>query len=157
MAASVRFPPFPDIGGLAAFDPLRTLRSPRYRGRMSGPTEGSTEPSRFGCVIAVALVFVPAVAVSLLSGPLPGEEWLFALFFGLLLALPFAYLGLSGTRDWLPWIVVIVLTALFWGAFTTSVILSARSQTGVNMAMGLVMLAAPFVTTMGAWIANRRY
>jgi hypothetical protein len=87
---------------------------------------------------------------------MPGEEWPFALFYGLLLAIPFGYLALDGTRDWLPWSVAIALTALFWGALIVSVIVSLRDHSGVNFGMGLVMLASPFITTLGAWLAKRR-
>lgn len=122
---------------------------------MSRPTQGSTEPSRLGCVVAISLVFMPGAAVSMMAETLPGEEWPFALLFGLFLAAPFAYLGLDGTKDWFPWLVAVLLTALFWGALAVSVIISARDQSGVNIGMGLAMLASPFVTTLATWAANR--
>ena len=119
---------------------------------MSEPEKGSAELSRIGCVVAFALVFVPGFVASLLGG-MPSEEWPFALFYGGLLALPFAYLGLEGTKAWFPWIVAIVLTACFWSALIASVVVSVRDQSGVNFGMGLVMLASPFVVTAGAWWA----
>jgi hypothetical protein len=106
-------------------------------------------------MVALALVFLPGVVVSMFAGPIPAEEWPFALLYGLLLAAPFAYLGLDGTKDWLPWLVAVLLTALFWGALAASVIISAREQSGVNIGMGMAMLASPFVTTLGTWAANR--
>ena len=108
--------------------------------------------SRIGCVVAFALLFVPGVVVSLL-GHMPGEEWPFELFYGVLLAIPFAYLGLEGTKAWFPWIVAATLTACFWGALIASVIISVRDRSGVNFGMGLVMLASPFVVTAAAWFA----
>ncbi len=127
-----------------------------YSFQMSELTQRSTGPSRIGCVFALALIFAPAIAVTLWVGQLPGEEWPFALFYGVLLALPFGYLALDGTKNRLPLLVVIVLTALFWGALIVSTVNGARDQTGVNFGMGLIMLASPLVTTLGAWLANRR-
>ena len=112
----------------------------------------SSELSRTGCLTALALVLIPAVAAFSLGVPL-SEEWPFALFFGLLLAAPFGYLALEGTKAWLPWAVAVVLSACFWGALSASIIISARDQTGVNFGMGLVMLGSPFVVTGGAWLA----
>ncbi len=63
---------------------------------MSEHDHASTAPSRAGCVIALALVLVPFITASVLRG-LPGEEWPFAIFWGLLLAAPFGYLALEGT------------------------------------------------------------
>jgi hypothetical protein len=126
---------------------------------MDDPEQDPTEPPQSGCggcSVALALVFLPGVVLSVLTGPLPGEEWPFALFYGLLLAVPFAYLALDGTRHWLPWLVATLLTALSWGALSASVISSARDQTGANIGMGLLMLASPVVITVGAWLANRR-
>jgi hypothetical protein len=119
---------------------------------MSEPDEGSTEQSRIGCIVAFVLVFVPGAVVSVL-GQMPGEEWPFALFYGVLLAAPFAYLGVEGTKAWIPWLVVVALTACFWGALIASVIISVRDQSGVNFGMALVMLASPFIVTVGAWFA----
>lgn len=120
---------------------------------MSEPEHDSTEELRScgGCSVALALVLLPGVLLSVLTGPLPAEEWPFAFFYGLLLAIPFAYLALAGTRHWLPWLVAIVLTVLFWGAFTASLM-----KTGVDVRSALVMLASPLLITVGAWLANRR-
>jgi len=123
---------------------------------MGEPAQGSKAPIRSGCIFALALIFLPTVVITLWDGPLPSEEWPFELFYGVLLALPFGYLALDGTKKWLPWVVAHVLTALFWGALIVSTVISAEDQTGVNFRMGLVMLTSPFVTTFGAWLANRR-
>ena len=87
---------------------------------------------------------------------LPREEWPFALLHGLILAAPFAYLGIDGTKKWLPWTVAVGLTALFWGAFILSVVISARTGTGVNIGMALLMLASPIVITTAAWVTSRQ-
>jgi hypothetical protein len=121
---------------------------------MSASEQDTTAPSRSGCLVALGLVFLPALAASLVG--LPGGELPSTLFFGLLLAAPFAYLALDGAKDRRPWLVASALTALFWGALIVSVFMSTRDETGVNIGMGLVMLASPFVITLGAWLANRR-
>lgn len=113
-------------------------------------------PSRSGCIFALALIFLPAIIATLSVGSLPSAEWPFALFEGVLVALPFGYLAMDGAKNWLPWLIAIVLTALFWGAVEVSAVISARDQTGVNFGMLPVMLASPFVITFGAWLANRR-
>jgi len=82
-----------------------------------------------------------------------GEEWPFALFHGLLLAIPFGYLGLEGGKAWLPWIVAVGLTACFSAALILSILASVRDQSGANIGMGWLMIAWPFVVTGGAWLA----
>ena len=77
------------------------------------------------------------------------------LLHGAILALPFGYLALDGIKPWLPWLVVIGLTILFWGAYLASVIISARDRSGVNFGMLLVMLASPFVIIACAQAAVR--
>jgi hypothetical protein len=116
----------------------------------------STGANRGGCLVALALILLPGVVAMVWSGPLPSEELPYALLYGLLLAIPFGYLALDGTRDWRPWFVAIVFTALFWSAFIGSAIIGTRDQSGVNFGMGMVMLASPFVTTLAAWLSNRR-
>ena len=102
-------------------------------------------------MVAVVLLLAPGLISSNLI-EMPGEEWPFALFWGALLAAPFVYLGLDGTRDWLPWAVAIGLTVLFWGAFSASVVLS---EPGVNFGTAFAMLAVPIVVTAAAWASNR--
>ncbi|WP_395622240.1 hypothetical protein [Sphingomonas daechungensis] len=116
--------------------------------------KGSREPSRIGCIIALALILVPGIVSSVLRGPV-GEDWPFAILYGVLLAVPFGYLALEGARNWMPWIVAIALTACFWGALIGSSIFSARHHTGVYFGMGLVMLASPIIVTFSAWAAVR--
>jgi hypothetical protein len=119
---------------------------------MSEPDHNSARPSRTGCVAALALVLVPGLVSSVLRRT-PGEDWPFALFEGMLLAIPFGYLALEGSKAWLPWIVAMVLTIFFWGAVIASVIASVRDRSGVNFGIAFVMLAAPFVVTAAAWFA----
>ena len=83
---------------------------------------------------------------------MPGEEWPFALIWGVLLAAPFGYLGLDGTKDWFPWTVAVGLTVLIWGAF---IAIAIRSAPGVNFGAALAMLAAPIVVTAAAWACNQ--
>jgi len=52
----------------------------------------------------------------------------FLLFQSLLLAVPFGYLAVDGTRDWLPWSVAILVTGLFWGAYVASIEIGARGS-----------------------------
>lgn len=87
--------------------------------------------------------------MSVFVEPLPGEEWPFALFWGVILALPFGYLALA-TKAWMPWVVTIILTACIWGALIATVIVSVREQPGVNFGIVLLMLAAPIIITAGA-------
>ena len=109
---------------------------------------------RGGCWIALALAVTPILVIAVWPhGLVLSEEWPFALFWGVVLAIPFAYLGLEGTKAWFPWIVAVALTACFWGALIASVIMSVRDRSGVNFGMVLVMLASPFVVTVGAWFA----
>ena len=123
---------------------------------MNEETTSSTGANRGGCVVAIALILLPGLAAMVWSGPLLGEELPYALFYGLLLAIPFGYLALDGTRHWLPWFVAVAMTVGFWGALIGSAIISAREQSGVNFGMGLVMLASPILTTLSAWLANRK-
>ena len=116
---------------------------------MNGPTQEASG-ARIGCLVAVVLLLAPGLLASILVG-MPGGEWPVALFWGLLLAAPFGYLGLDGTKDWLPWTVTVGLTALFWGAFIASLILSGP---GVNLGSALAMLAAPIFITAAAWMSN---
>ena len=118
---------------------------------MNEPSQGSSQ-SRVGCLVAGMLLLAPGLLASNLTG-MPGEEWPFALFWGLLLALPFAYLGIEGTKDWLPWTVAAGLTILIWGAFVASVVLSSP---GVNFGTALAMFAAPIVITAAAWASNSK-
>jgi hypothetical protein len=119
---------------------------------VSEEKQQSTEASPAGCAFSVALIFVPGV-VGFWFDRLTGEDWPFALFYGLLFALPFGYLALEGVRAWLPWVVAAVATACFWGALIASVVSGMRDNTGVDFGMGLLMLASPFVVTACAWIA----
>ena len=115
---------------------------------MNGPSKGY----RVGCLVAGVLLLAPGLVASNLTG-MPGGEWPFALFWGLLLALPFAYLGINGTNDWVPWTVTVGLTILFWGAFVASVVLSSP---GVNFGTAFAMLAVPIVITVAAWASNSK-
>lgn len=78
-----------------------------------------------------------------------------ALFWGALLATPFAYLALENSRSRFPWLVACGLTACFWGALIFSAIVSARDETGANVGMALIMLVSPVVITYAAWRAVR--
>ena len=97
----------------------------------------------------LALVLVPGVATSVLGETLPAEEWPFALFWGVVFALPFAYLTLAA-RAWLPWVLTAILTACIWGALVAAVVITTREEPGVNFWIVLIMLAAPAVITAGA-------
>ena len=116
-------------------------------------TPTSDEPSRLGCLVATALIFLPLVAFALTDGDQLSDEWMFLLLGGLMLALPFGYLALDGTKAWLPWAVAIGLTVFFWGALIVSAWIAGRNQSGMNFGIVLVMLASPFVITGCTWAA----
>lgn len=93
------------------------------------------------------------MASSFFSGPLAGEDWPFAIFCGVLLALPFGYLALEGPTSLRPWIVALLVTACFWGLIIVMIFLSARDQSGVNFGIVPIALASPVVVTIAAWLA----
>jgi hypothetical protein len=105
-----------------------------------------------GCAFSIALLIVPGL-VAFSFDHLTGEDWPFALFYGVLFAFPFGYLALEGIKAWLPWVVAIVTTACFWGALIVSILMSVRDKSGVNFGMGLLMLASPLIVTACAWVA----
>lgn len=114
---------------------------------------GEPPPSRVGCLFAAALVFAPFAIYALAGGPELSYEFFPLLLFGISLALPFGYVALEGTKAWLPWLVVIGLTIVFWGATVGYAIIGARNQIGVPIALGLVIFAFPIVITVFAWAA----
>ena len=116
---------------------------------MSEPEPTSDELSRLGCLIAAALIFLPLIVIAWTDGDQLSDEWMPLILNGLIIALPFGYLALDGTKSWLPWLVAIGLTALFWGAL----VVSALQGTGVNFAMIPAMFASPFVITGCTWAA----
>jgi hypothetical protein len=88
-------------------------------------------------------MLAPAGAMSAFSATLPVVEWPFALFLGVIFALPFGYLALA-TRKWGPWVFTALLTACIWGAF---VFMTASGEPGVNFGIGFLMLAVPVLIT----------
>lgn len=104
-------------------------------------------PSGLGCAVALGLVLVPAAALSVFGPGLPGEEWPFAIFWGVIFALPFGYLALA-TRRWKPWVFTAFLTVCIWGAI---IFMTARGAPGVSIGVGFLMLAAPILIIVGAW------
>ncbi|HUG45021.1 MAG TPA: hypothetical protein VMK31_00730 [Sphingomicrobium sp.] len=99
--------------------------------------------------MAITLVLLPGVAMSVLGQTLPAEEWPFALFWGVIFALPFAYLALA-TSAWQPWVLTAILSACIWGALMAAV---AREEAGVSLWLVLFMVAAPVAITAGAALA----
>lgn len=125
----------------------------RYLLKMSDADPGSRQPSRKGCIVALALIPVPGM-IAFLLGHLPGQSWPFALFNGVFLAVPFGYLALEGTKAWLPWVVATALSSCFWGALIADAHISAREGTGSDFSVGLIIIVlSPLVTTTGAWMA----
>ena len=122
---------------------------------MSEPAPHSTDPSRVGCVAALALGLLPAVLAYWLEGSIPAEEWVWLLLLGLFLALPFGYLALEGTKASLPWVVAIGLTGCFWGVLIVDAVVSARNASGVNFGMIPLLFSSPIVVTLAAWAAVR--
>ena len=117
---------------------------------MTEPEPISDEPSRLGCLIAAAIVFLPLAAFAWTDGEQISDQWMPLIFNGLMLALPYGYLALDGTKARLPWLVAIGLTILFWGALFVSALIGGP---GVNFGMVLVMLASPIVITSCTWAA----
>jgi hypothetical protein len=113
---------------------------------MDEPASGDG-PSGIGCAVALGLVLVPAIALSVFGPGLPGEEWPFAIFWGVIFAVPFGYLALA-TRKWRPWVFTAFLTICVWGAL---IFITARGAPGVGFGIVLLMLAAPILITVGAW------
>ena len=111
----------------------------------------SNEPSRLGCLSATILAFVPLIAFAWADSEQLSDEWIPLILGGLMLALPFGYLALDGTKARLPWVVAIGLTAIFWGALIVSAWIAGRNQSGVNFGMVFVMLSSPFVITGLTW------
>ena len=59
-----------------------------------------------------------------------------------MIGLPFGVLAVARTRDWLAWLLALMLTAAVWGWYLHE--LSVR--TGVNFLLGSVqLLVAPFL------------
>lgn len=119
---------------------------------MKEPTRVSDEPSRLGCLAALSLSFLPLAIMWVNSGDAPTSELLFLLPQGFLLALPFWYLGLEGSKARLPWLVAIGLSVLFGGALIASVVINRWRGTGVDFLTPLIVIfMAPIFTTYVVW------
>ena len=115
---------------------------------MNDVVPSSREPWRGGCSFALAVFIAPVVVVAgWPRGLVLSEEWPFLLLAGLLLALPFGYLTLSGTRDWLPWFVAVCLTIALWGLLLWF--------GGPGLGAAIISLAIPPAITAAAWASNR--
>ena len=110
------------------------------------------EAWRAGCAFALVFAFVPlTLTLIVLRGRLAGEDWFFALLYGLLYAMPFGYLGLEGRRQVLPWAAALLLTAAVWLAF----FLAHQRGEGVNFLVGALTFVAPFCVTALVWALVR--
>lgn len=106
------------------------------------------EPWRVGCIVALAIFMAPLVVVAAWpDGLVLSEEWFFLLLLGLMLALPFGYLALDGTRDWLPWSVATLLSVICWGFLFRF--------GGPGPGAALISVAIPLIVTAAAWVSNR--
>lgn len=111
-----------------------------------------------GHVVALVLGFLTVAgfygSLALTFGPLeiPPDEWPTLLLHVLLAASPFGILSWAGIRGKLPWIVAVLLTVCFWGAFYVSVLVAEPDQ-GANIGMGWLMLLSPALIAGGAWLA----
>jgi hypothetical protein len=132
---------------MSAFDPLRTLHdNPSFRG-VSERTSISDE-WRGGCFLALALFLAPLLVVAIWPDRLAlSQEWPFLLLWGLQLALPFGYLALDGTKDWLSWSVAAFLTLACWGLLL--------KFGGAGLGAALISFAIPLFITATAWATNR--
>jgi hypothetical protein len=108
----------------------------------------SSDQWRGGCFIALALLFAPMLVVAAWPhGLVLSEEWPFLLLTGLLFALPFGFLALDGTKDWLPWSVAAFLNLGCWGLLL--------KFAGPGPGAALISLVIPPFVTAGAWATNR--
>jgi len=132
---------------MSAFDPLRTVHDdPYFRG--VSERASVSDQWRGGCFLALAPFLAPLFVVAVWpDGLVLAKEWPFLLLWGLLLALPFGYLALDGTKDWLPWSVAAFLTLGCWGVLL--------KFGGPGLGAALISFAIPLFITATAWGTNR--
>lgn len=80
------------------------------------------------------------------------DEWGVLLFQIVMVAVPFVALTLAQVRSRWAWVTGVVVTLLFWSAYLGSAYLSHGG--GVNIGMGLLMLASPLIVAAAAFGAS---
>lgn len=97
-----------------------------------------------------AILFFFYCVLFLLKGSTPddlSEEALVILFQLLWISIPFIVLGLHGQTRYLPWLVAILLYAVFLIYILVDAKISVQEGTGVNIGAGLFFLVLPFIVT----------
>jgi len=90
------------------------------------------------------------------DGPIRGFEWIVVAVEMLLVAVPFLLLAFLKVRGRTPWLVGMGLTFGLWGYFAYEVLVHHDENYGVDMGLGLVMLASPIIISAICLIAGRR-
>jgi hypothetical protein len=119
---------------------------------MGDVTPDADRLSLVGCLVALGLIFIPG-AVGAIGGSMPSDDWPFALFEGVILAIPFGYLAVESPKSWFPWFIAVVFTSGFCAVALWMVWDSSQYQSGVNFAIIPLMILSPIVTTAAAWAA----
>jgi len=119
------------------------------------PAEESVGPG--GCFLGIA---IGVLTIVLFNGGLwfatgVSEKWGMYLFQIILVAAPFVLLASLGVRAKLPWLVGLILTAMFWGYLFFDIVSSRGDGTGANIGLGLFILASPLVIAGAAVFAAR--
>jgi hypothetical protein len=114
-----------------------------------------------GCLLAPVIGFITVAGVNggfaLATGAdlNLAEEWGVFLFQMLLVAVPFALLGIAGLRSRLSWGVSLALTAMFWVIYLADGLSSWGDGTGANIGLGLLMLVSPAFVTAAGFLAAK--
>jgi peptidoglycan/LPS O-acetylase OafA/YrhL len=106
-------------------------------------------PFRMGCLFALVIATGTIIAVEAVrEGPVRTDDWPTLVLELLLVGAPFALLALMKIRDWLAWLVAIMLTAGVWGWLIHSITLNE----GVNFLLGGLILIAPVVISLASLV-----
>ena len=73
------------------------------------------------------------------------EDWDFYLFQLVIIGVPFGVLAVARTRDWLAWLLAVILTAAVWGYY----LYDLSRHEGVNFLLGPIMVLLAPITISG--------
>lgn len=112
-------------------------------------------PFPFGCPLALAIAasFVVAVAAGhsyISARPFLHHGWRYYLAELCIIAVPFAALVVTRTRDWLAWALAVLLTAAVWGWHLHDL----SQNTGANIGLGIIMMLVAPVVISGFSVAT---
>jgi len=112
----------------------------------------------FGLGIGVTTIAIVTGVTSLAEGlPLNlRDELPIFLLQAILVAIPFLLMALLGIVGRLPWLMGIGLTAALWAYVVYDGLASRGDGTGVNIGLGLLVLASPILISFVCVLPGRR-